>query len=95
MINFYRKVAVLEAYSYLFLIFVAMPVKYLLHIPELVKYFGWVHGVLAILFVVVLLITAIKYKWSILRVITYGVASVLPLIPFYFDKKIKEEYKLK
>ncbi|WP_187478322.1 DUF3817 domain-containing protein [Amniculibacterium sp. G2-70] len=92
MINLYRKIALLEATSYLFLLFIAMPFKYILEIPELVKHFGWIHGVLAIVYVVILIIAAIQYKWSIWRVILYFTASVLPVIPFILDKKLKKEY---
>ncbi len=92
MINLYRKIALLEATSYLFLLFIAMPFKYILEIPELVKHFGWIHGVLAIVYVTILIIAAIRYKWSVWRVILYFTASVLPVIPFILDKKLKKEY---
>ncbi|MCH5690241.1 DUF3817 domain-containing protein [Niabella sp. W65] len=45
------KIAFLEGISYLLLLLVAMPLKYLADIPEGVKYIGWAHGVLFVLFV--------------------------------------------
>ena len=42
----FRIIAFTEGVSYLVLLFVAMPLKYMLHIPEPVKYCGWLHGVL-------------------------------------------------
>ncbi|MGO4710651.1 DUF3817 domain-containing protein, partial [Chryseobacterium sp. 2TAF14] len=62
MINLYRKTAIIEGISYLILLFVAMPIKYLLDIPEPVKYFGWIHGVLFLFYMVVLIVASLKYR---------------------------------
>ena len=92
MINLYRKIALIEGISYLILLFIAMPLKYVFNIAEAVKYFGWIHGVLFLVFAVVLLAAAIKYRWSLKRVIIYTIGSVLPFVPFYLDKGLKKEY---
>lgn len=92
MINLYRKIALTEGVSYLVLLIIAMPLKYLFNIPEAVKYFGWIHGVLFIVFLVILIIARIQYKWSLKRVIIYLIASVLPFVPFFLDKNLKKEY---
>lgn len=93
MLNLYRKTALIEGISYLILLFIAMPLKYIFNIPEAVKYFGWIHGVLFIVFAVILLAAAIQYKWSLKRIIIYFIGSVLPFVPFYLDKKLKKEYE--
>lgn len=92
MINIYRKTALIEGISYLILLFIAMPLKYIFNISEAVKYFGWIHGVLFLVFMVILIATAIKYRWSLVRIIIYTVGSVLPFVPFILDKKLKKEY---
>lgn len=92
MINLYRKTAIIEGISYLILLFVAMPFKYFLDIPEPVKYFGWIHGVLFLVYMVILIITSLKYRWSIVRILVYIIGSVLPFVPFILDKKLKQEY---
>ncbi len=92
MLNLYRKTALIEGISYLILIFIAMPLKYIFNIPEAVKYFGWIHGLLFIVFAVILLAAAIQYKWSLKRIIIYFIGSV-PFVPFYLDKKLKKEYE--
>lgn len=92
MIHIYRKTALIEGLSYLILLFIAMPLKYFFNIPEGVKYFGWIHGVLFLVFLIALLLAAIKYKWSFKRIIWYLVASVLPFVPFILDKGLKKEY---
>ena len=92
MINLYRKTAVVEGISYLILLFVAMPLKYFFNIPEAVKYFGWIHGVLFLVFLVFLVLAAVQYRWSLIRIGIYLIASVLPIVPFILDKKLAEEY---
>ncbi|MFC3158528.1 integral membrane protein [Chryseobacterium arachidis] len=92
MINIYRKTAVVEGISYLVLLFLAMPFKYFFDIPEPVKYFGWIHGVLFLVYMVILIITSFKYRWSIIRIAIYLVGSVLPFVPFILDRNLKKEY---
>ena len=92
MINFYRKTALIEGISYLILLFVAMPLKYFFSIPNAVKYFGWIHGILFLIFFVSLLLASIKYRWSLIRIAIYLLGSVLPIVPFIIDKKLEKEY---
>jgi len=92
MINLYRKIAITEGVSYLILLFVAMPLKYFFNIPEAVKYFGWIHGVLFLAFIGILILTIFQYKWGFKRIIIYLIASVLPFVPFILDKNLKKEY---
>lgn len=49
-----RLVGLLEGISFLLLLFIAMPVKYMMDNPILVKYIGMGHGILFVLFLVVL-----------------------------------------
>ncbi|MBP7783440.1 MULTISPECIES: DUF3817 domain-containing protein [Acinetobacter] len=85
-----RFVGLLEGISFLLLLFIAMPVKYMLGNPILVKYVGMGHGVLFVAFLAVLFIVCEKQKWSIKMFILGLVASILPFGPFVFDKKLKK-----
>ena len=85
-----RFVGLLEGLSFLLLLFIAMPVKYMLGNPILVKYVGMGHGVLFVAFLAVLFIVCEKQKWSIKMFILGLVASILPFGPFVFDKKLKK-----
>lgn len=93
MINLYRKTAIIEGISYLILLFIAMPLKYIFGIPEPVKYFGWIHGVLFLVYMAVLIAAAVMNRWSIKRIIIYLIGSILPFVPFYLDKNLKKEYE--
>jgi integral membrane protein len=90
-LNLFRKVALTEGISYLVLLFVAMPLKYLWKMPLAVKYVGWAHGMLFVLYVVCLIMAWQEKKWGIGKVIVLFVASLLPFAPFWVDKKLKEE----
>ena len=93
-LSIFRKIAVAEGWSYVLLVFIAMPLKYFADMPLAVKYTGWAHGLLFMLYVVFLIMAWVEYKWSFKKGILFGGASLIPFAPFWVDKKIKEE-KLK
>ena len=85
-----RWVGFLEGISFLLLLFIAMPMKYMFDNPILVKYVGMGHGVLFIAFLVVLFVVCEKQKWSLKMFILGLIASILPFGPFVFDAKLKK-----
>ena len=84
-----RIIGLLEGISFLLLLFIAMPMKYMLDNPVLVKYVGMGHGVLFMLFLIVLFTVCEKQKWSITMFILGLMASILPFGTFVFDRKLK------
>lgn len=88
----FRLVGVLEGISYLILLGIAMPLKYLADKPDAVKYFGWAHGVLFVAFCALLLKVWIQYKWSFMKATSAFIASLLPFGTFILDKKLRKEY---
>ena len=90
-LNLFRKVALAEGISYIVLLFIAMPLKYWADMPLAVKYVGWAHGLLFVLYIACLVMAWQERKWSIGKVIVLFVASLLPFVPFYVEKKLKEE----
>jgi len=83
-----RTVGIYEGISYLLLLGIAMPIKYMLGIPEVVKYVGWAHGVLFVLYMMALLQVTLVHRWSILKVAAGVLASLLPFGPFILDRKL-------
>lgn len=83
----FKTIGLLEAISYLCLLLIAMPLKYIWGIEEAVKYTGWAHGVLFVAYVVAMLFTGVKFKWSAKLYIFAFIASLLPFGPIVFDKK--------
>lgn len=84
--------ALIEGISYVVLLGIAMPLKYLFDYPLAVKVVGWAHGVLFMLYVTLLVMCWIKYKWTFGRVFFYFVASLLPVVPFFVERKLRKEY---
>ena len=85
----FRLIAFLEGISFIILLFIAMPIKYILGEPLIVKYVGMGHGVLFLLFLLLLLVTAREYKWKISFISMAFLASLVPFGTFYLEKKLK------
>ncbi len=79
----------LEGYSYLILLFIAMPLKYLLGFAIAVKIAGMLHGVLFMAFVVLLVLSWQEVKWDFKENITFFVASLIPFGTFFTKKRIQ------
>ena len=88
----FRLIGVLEGISYLALLLIAMPLKYFFNEPLAVKYVGWAHGVLFVLFELYLIRVWINYKWSFIKAVGAFVASLIPLGTFILDRQLKKEY---
>ncbi|MEO7263879.1 MAG: DUF3817 domain-containing protein [Ferruginibacter sp.] len=88
----FRFIAVAEGISYLLLLVIAMPLKYFAGIPEAVKYMGWAHGVLFVLFCIYLVKVWIQFKWTFWKSTWAFIASLLPFGTFILDKQLNREY---
>src|SRR5687768_10714901 len=90
-LSWLRKTGIAEGISFLVLLGIAMPLKYFLEQPLAVKIFGWIHGILFVVFL--FLAWEVKtdrnksLKWFALAFL----AAILPTGTFFFDKKLKEE----
>jgi integral membrane protein len=87
MIYFFRHIAFWEGISLILLLFVAMPVKYVLGYDFLVKAVGMAHGILFILYVIATLILKSVMKWKIKDVFIILFLSLIPFGTFYMEKK--------
>lgn len=83
----FRTVAIAEGWSFLVLLFVAMPLKYMLGWPWAVKVVGWAHGVLFVWYWVAAVPLFTKLKWDVERIVGLGAASVLPFGTFVMERK--------
>ncbi len=87
----FRLVAISEGISFIILMFIAMPVKYLAGIPQGVTYVGWAHGLLFVLYILALITVKITLSWSFKKTAIAFVASLLPFGTFVLDKSLKKE----
>ena len=88
-LNRFRKTAILEGYSFLVLLFVAMPLKYALDKPTPVKVVGWIHGVLFILYILWGARAAREERWSLGFCAKAFIASLVPFGTFVLDKHLR------
>jgi integral membrane protein len=80
-----------EAVSWLLLLLIAMPLKYIWHNPLPVKYVGWVHGLLFIVYVSMLITVGINNRWPLKKMALGFLAAFLPFGTLVFDKQLKKE----
>src|SRR4051794_10241321 len=91
-----RTVALIEAVSFLILLGVAMPLKYLAGVPAAVKAVGWAHGVLFVAFCVVLAQTFFAARWPVGRAALVFVGALVPFGPMLLERRMKrytEEFR--
>jgi len=88
-VSFLRSVGLLEAISYLILLFVAMPLKYAWGMPVAVKIVGSVHGGLFVLFCIALWRVLMHTGWPFSRAVLVFFASLLPFVPFFIDRRMR------
>ena len=87
-----RIVAFLEGMSFLILMFVAMPLKYMGGYEHATQDVGMAHGVLFILYIFMVIPVQHEYKWPATTTMWALVASVLPIGTFVADAKIFRKY---
>ncbi len=83
----FRLVALLEGLSFLILLFVAMPLKYIWGMEEAVRIVGMAHGLLFVAYLLLLVVVKAALNWSNKLTVLSLLASVLPFGTFYADKK--------
>lgn len=88
----FRLVAIIEGISFILLLFIAMPLKYLGGMPLAVKYLGWLHGLLFVIYLVCLAGVWISYKWPFRKVLGAFLASIIPFGTFVLDRRLQKEY---
>ncbi|MBB6098592.1 integral membrane protein [Deinobacterium chartae] len=86
-----RWVGLLEGTSFLLLLGVAMPLKYLADVPQAVEVVGLLHGILFVLYLLAVIETGIALRWPPLRWGAALLAAVLPFGPFVFDRRLRLE----
>jgi integral membrane protein len=87
----FRYVGWLEGLSYILLLGVAMPMKYIWEDPSWVRVVGMAHGLLFIAYVALAFVVYVREKWSIKKLAAAFVASLLPFGPFVFDARLLDK----
>lgn len=89
-----RVVGFLEGMSFLILLGIAMPLKYIWQMPAAVQVVGMLHGVLFVAYILLVIQAKIEYSWSFKKMALALAASILPLGPFIADKKLFKDQQI-
>ncbi|MBT0607985.1 DUF3817 domain-containing protein [Aequorivita echinoideorum] len=83
----FKIISILEAVSFLVLLLIAMPLKYMFEMPQMVQVVGMAHGILFILYLGGAIYMYKKLNWSIGTLFIAVLCSIIPFGPFYVEKK--------
>ncbi len=89
--SWFRKIALAEGVSFLVLLFIAMPLKYLAELPIAVTIVGGLHGLLFVGFAAMAWEVKKEYRRDARWVLKAALASLLPFGTFVMDKEWKKE----
>jgi integral membrane protein len=87
----FRLVAFWEGLSFLVLLLIAMPMKYVMHMPLGVRVVGMAHGLLFMAYLYTLMMAAIEYRWGAKRITVAFLASLVPGGTFWLDTQLRGE----
>lgn len=86
-----RIIGFIEGISFLLILFVTMPLKYLYSMGEPNKVIGMVHGLLFVLYIYAVMQVSFDRKWNFKRSFLAVLASIVPFGTFWADKKLFRE----
>jgi integral membrane protein len=90
-IRVFRMIALAEGSSFLTLLFIAMPMKYFMGMPEVVRVVGSIHGGLFLLYLGLLAAIHFRQRWPVMFSLYAFVASIIPFGTFMLDKHLREK----
>ncbi len=93
MIIAFRILSFLEGVSYLLILFVTMPLKYMFESPEPNRVIGMAHGLLFLLYIVFAILVKFEKKWSNKTTAIVLLCSIIPFGTFWMDRKYLKEEK--
>ncbi len=83
----FRIISFLEGVSYLLLLFIATPIKYIQGNEAYVKMLGMPHGILFMLYIVLAIVLRNEMKWNSKSFTIILLCAIIPFGTFYVDKK--------
>ncbi len=89
-----RKIGFAEGFSWLLLLGIAMPLKYLAGEPMPVRIVGWIHGLLFIAYLWQLYRVQSLYRWPLKKTFLGLLASFVPFGTWIFDARLKKDQAL-
>ena len=85
----FRLISAIEGLSFLVLVLIAMPMKYIGGDPYPVKIIGMTHGILFIIFMISLFEAKIRHEWQNGLTLQLFILSLIPFGAIFIEKKVK------
>lgn len=86
-----RIVGIAEGISFIVLLFVAMPLKYVAGYPLAVTVAGSIHGFLYITYLIAMVRALAEHKWGRKKIFEVFLAALYPFGTFILDRKLRVE----
>ncbi|WP_159882043.1 DUF3817 domain-containing protein [Paenibacillus puerhi] len=83
-----RFAGICDGLSLLVLLFIAMPLKYGLGIPEAVRIVGTIHGGIFAAYILCILYVTLKVRWNLIWSVLAAAAAFVPFANFFLDRKL-------
>ena len=93
LLDILRLTSISEGLSYLLLLGVAMPLKYVFHHAVAVKIAGSIHGALFVALCLMILLALMRARLPFRTATLVGIASLLPAGPFFADRLLKRHQR--
>jgi integral membrane protein len=84
----FKLVATLEGISFIVLVFIAVPLKRIWGEPWMVQNVGLIHGILFILYILLVIQNKIELGWDIKKTLWAMLLSFIPFGTFYVTAKM-------
>jgi integral membrane protein len=91
----FRMMGFIEGASLLILLFIAMPLKYWAGIPEAVRIVGSLHGLFFILYILMIVYTTYKVRWSFIWVVSAFAVAFIPFGNIILDRFLQRTFSVK
>lgn len=90
-LSVFRGVAFFEGLSFLILLGIAMPLKYIYGAPYSVEIVGPIHGMLFMVYCIYVLVIFREYQLPTRAMVEGFVAGILPFGTFAFDIRVRKQ----
>ncbi len=87
----FRLISILEALSFIYLLFCSIYLKRMLGDGEAIRTPGMIHGILFCIYCVFLYQAMEFAKWSIKKAFLIFLTSLIPVVPFLIEPWLKRE----
>ena len=86
-VKIFKWISILEGISFLVLLLIAMPLKYIWNAPQMVQTVGMFHGLLFVAYILGALLLFKPLQWNLKTLFIDLCKFSLTLGPFYVEKK--------